>query len=85
VAAAALLGGCSDPHRNFGHADLGGSTDRGASASTETQTGMLQATPTLEVQPPVVDLGAVTTGFAARARVKISNSGVAALPTPEVT
>ncbi|MEO8178016.1 MAG: choice-of-anchor D domain-containing protein [Deltaproteobacteria bacterium] len=50
----------------------------------ETRTGMLPTVPTLEVQPPAVDLGAVTTGFASRARVKIINSGAASLPTPQV-
>jgi hypothetical protein len=38
----------------------------------------------LEVTPPSVDLGWVTTGFAARSRVSLRNSGDAPLPAPAV-
>jgi Abnormal spindle-like microcephaly-assoc'd, ASPM-SPD-2-Hydin len=50
----------------------------------QTETDMLQTTPVLEVRPPAVDLGAVTTGFASRGRVKVINSGTAVLPPPRI-
>ncbi len=50
----------------------------------QTETEMLQAAPMLEVHPPAVDLGAVTTGFAARARLRVVNAGTGVLPMPVV-
>lgn len=49
-----------------------------------TDIGMLQAAPELEVTPSAVELGAVTVGFASRARLRISNSGDTALAAPTV-
>jgi hypothetical protein len=50
----------------------------GGSVSSET----LPLTPVLQILPPAVDLGAVTTGFASRARLKIVNAGTGALAPP---
>jgi hypothetical protein len=51
--------------------------------SPEMQVGMLQGAK-MEIQPPSVALGAVTTGFASRARLKVLNSGTTPLPAPGV-
>jgi hypothetical protein len=57
----------------------GGATPSGRT----TGIGMLQPN-LLEVLPPSVDFGAVTTGFPSRARVKVVNSGSAPLPAPRI-
>jgi hypothetical protein len=48
-----------------------------------TETGMLLGA-LLEVRPPAVDLGAVATGFASRARLSVVNAGNAPLSAPGV-
>jgi hypothetical protein len=57
---------------NAGPPSLGGA---------QTATGTLQAL--FEVHPPSVDLGAVTTGFASRSRLKIVNTGTGPLTAPQ--
>lgn len=49
----------------------------------QTEVGTLQGA-ALEVRPPSVDLGAVTTGFASRARLVVANPGSAPLEAPRV-
>jgi hypothetical protein len=67
---------CSFDEREVQLTGLGG--DAGGGASTE----ILALTPLLEVRPSSVDLGAVTTGFASRARLTITNGGTGALAPP---
>jgi hypothetical protein len=47
--------------------------------------GLPAATPRLAVGTTAIDLGWVTTGYAARARIRVDNLGTAPLPAPAVT
>jgi hypothetical protein len=46
--------------------------------------GLPEATPRLAVGTTAIDLGCVTTGYAARARIRFDNLGTAPLPAPAV-
>lgn len=56
----------------------------GRDAGPEGVGSVLGVGPRLEVTPPSVDLGWVTTGFAARARLTLRNTGDAPVPAPSI-
>lgn len=78
--------GCGIDERTVQLAVDSGAEGAGANAAGSgetTEIGTLQA-PKLEVAPSDVELGAVTVGFASRARLRIVNAGDAALAAPSI-
>jgi hypothetical protein len=84
VASWLIVGSCAFDERELTLAvpqlGIGGSA-AGAGAGG---VGLSEATPRLAVGTTAIDLGWVTTGFAARARIRVDNLGTAPLPPPAV-
>ena len=79
VASGLLAGSCAIDGREVSIAIPG--LGAGGSAG---DAGGLAATPRLAVGATAIDLGWVTTGYAARARLRVENLGTAPLPAPAV-
>jgi len=76
-----LAGSCALDERELTLAGIGGSSSNGPTGSA---LGGPEASPRLAVNTTAIDLGWVTTGFAARARIRVDNVGTAPLPAPAV-
>jgi hypothetical protein len=69
-----VAGSCAIDERELGRSRIGSGDDSDAGAGL----------PRLEVKPSNIDLGWVTMGFAARARLSVHNAGAAPLATPTI-
>jgi hypothetical protein len=76
-----LAGSCAFDERELTLAGIGGSSSGGPAGSA---LGGPEAAPRLAVGTSAIDLGWVTTGFAARTRIRVDNLGNAPLPAPAV-
>jgi hypothetical protein len=76
-----LAGSCALDERELTLAGIGGSSSSGPDGSALRGP---DASPRLAVDTTAIDLGWVTTGFAARARIRVDNVGTAPLPAPAV-